>query len=89
MRYRSIPVGGLKARTVVFGCSRDPRSLDLILPILVGPTSGWPGPSVGVPIWQVVWFHTVGAPIPGHDVSRIGRQTVGRAMQSITTIVPV
>jgi hypothetical protein len=89
MRYRSIPASGLKARTVAVGRSRDPRSLDLALLGLVGRTCGWPDPSVGVPIWQVVWFHTVGALIPGHDVSRIGRQTVGRAMQSITTIVPV
>jgi hypothetical protein len=89
MHYRSIPASGLKARTVAVGCSRDPLSLDLTLLAVIGRTCSWPGPSVGVPVWQVVWLHAVGALIPGHDVSRIGRQTLGRAMQSITTMIPV
>ena len=89
MHYRSIPAGGLQARTVAVGCSRDRLGVDPTFLTLVRRTSGWPGPSVGVPIWQVVWLHAVGALIPGHDVSRIGRQTLGRAMQSTTTMMPV
>ena len=34
-------------------------------------------------------LHAVGTPIPGHDVSGTGWQTLGRAMQSITTMMPV
>jgi hypothetical protein len=89
MHYCSIPTSGLQARTVAVGCSRDPLGLDLTFLTLVGRTCGWRGPSVGVPIWQVVWLHAVRALIPGHDVSRIGRHTLGRAMQSITTMIPV
>ena len=33
-------------------------------------------------------FCTVGTSLLGHDVSRTGRQTVGRMMLSITTMVP-
>jgi hypothetical protein len=50
---------------------------------------GYRGPSLSTPIWRVVRPHTVGAPIPGHDVSGTDWQTLGGAMQSITTIVPV
>ena len=83
MHYRSIPASGLQARTVAVGCSRDPLGLDLTFLTLVGRTCGWLGPSVGVPIWQVVWLHAVRALIPGHDVSRIGRHTwVARCSRS-------
>ena len=34
-------------------------------------------------------FVRSGSPIPGHDVSGTGWQTLGRAMQSITTMMPV
>ena len=34
-------------------------------------------------------LHAVGTPISGHDVSGTGWQTLGRAMQSITTMMPV
>jgi hypothetical protein len=89
MHYRRIPASGLKAWTVAVGCSRDPLSLDLTLLAPVGRTCGWPGPSVGVPIWQVVWFHAVGALIPSHDVSGTAKRSVGRAMHSTTTMIPV
>jgi hypothetical protein len=46
-------------------------------------------PSIGVPIWRAVRLPTAGTPILGHDVSGIGSQIAGLAMQSITTMVPV
>jgi hypothetical protein len=89
MHYRSIPAGGLQGRTVAVGCSRDRLGVDPTFLTLVRRTSGWPGPGVSVPIWQVVWLRAIGALIPGHDVSRIDRHILGRAMQSITTMIPV
>ncbi len=47
------------------------------------------GPSIPTPIWRVVRLDAVRPPIPGHDVSGTGWQMVGRAMQSITTMMPV
>jgi hypothetical protein len=44
--------------------------------------------SVGTPIWRVIRLYTVGAVIPGHDVSGTGWQILGRATQSITTMMP-
>ena len=44
--------------------------------------------SVGTPIWRVIPLYTVGAVIPGHDVSLTGWQILGRATQSITTMMP-
>jgi hypothetical protein len=46
-------------------------------------------PSVTIPIWRVVRLHAIGESIPGHDVSGTGWQTLGGAMQSITTMMPM
>jgi hypothetical protein len=47
------------------------------------------GASVVTPFGWAVRFCGVGTLIAGHDVSGIGWQNLGRAMQSITTMVPV
>jgi hypothetical protein len=45
--------------------------------------------SVATPIWRALRGHAAGTPILDHDVSRTGWQILGRAMQSITTMMPV
>ena len=55
---------------------------------LLRRASGFRGPSIRAPIWRAVRFDEVGTAILDHDVSGAGWQTVGRAMQSITTMVP-
>jgi hypothetical protein len=62
---------------------------DLPLRTRCAPTCGRRSPNVPTPIRQAIRLHAVGAPISGHDVSGTGWQTLGRAMQSITTMVPV
>jgi hypothetical protein len=47
------------------------------------------GVSVATPIWRVLRDHAARRLILGHDVSRTGWQIMGRAMQSITTMMPV
>ena len=56
---------------------------------LLGRACDGRGASVGIAIWQAIWLHVVGMPILGQDVSGTGWQTLGRAMQSITTMMPV
>jgi hypothetical protein len=47
-------------------------------------------PSVGSPISPAVRLRVGGTLLPGHhDVSGTDRQTLGRVMQSITTMMPV
>jgi hypothetical protein len=48
-----------------------------------------PGPSVGNPIFEAVRLRAEQTSWWAHDVSGMGRQTSGRAMQSITTMMPV
>lgn len=50
-----------------------------------GPTR----PRHSHPIWRALRFGAAGTPVPGHDVSATGRQILGGAMQSITTMMPV
>jgi hypothetical protein len=47
------------------------------------------GASVATPVRRAARLRQVGTAIAGHDVSGTGWQTLGRAMQSITTVVPV
>ena len=69
--------------------SSDQPSLDLTIWLLFRRASGSRGPSIPTPIWRAVQIHTVGTPARGHDVSGTGWQTLSRAMQSITTMMPV
>jgi hypothetical protein len=89
MHYRSIPGGGLEALAAATKPSSDPHSLDLTFWTLFGRACGCRGPSVNPPIWRVVRPRAVGTSILDHDVFGTGWQTMGRAMQSITIIVPV
>jgi hypothetical protein len=89
MHHRSITDSELKARAAALGSSSDHRRLDLTLWALFGRADGCLGPSVSTPIWRVVRLHGVGALIRGHDVSGTAKQTLGRAMQSTTTMMPV
>ncbi|MDT7815564.1 MAG: hypothetical protein QOJ42_5480 [Acidobacteriaceae bacterium] len=56
---------------------------------LFGDGYGPTGTSTPAPTWRANPLHAIGTPILGHDVSGTGRQTLGRAMQSITTMMPV
>jgi hypothetical protein len=69
---------------------------DLTLRTRCPRTFGPRSPNVPTPIRPVIRVHAVGKPISDHDVSGTGWQTLGdrareggRAMQSITTMVPV
>jgi hypothetical protein len=45
--------------------------------------------NVPIPIWRALQLHRAGTRLGGHDVSGAGWQVLGRAMQSIVTMVPV
>ncbi len=47
------------------------------------------GTSVPNLAWRIVRLHGVGTPVPGHDVFGTGWQIFGRAMQPVTTMMPV
>ena len=81
--------GGLAPVAARTRASSDHHSLELTVYRLFRRASGCRGPSIRAPIWRVVRFDKVGTAILDHDVSGAGWQTVGRAMQSITTMVPV
>jgi hypothetical protein len=89
MAHHSIPGSGLKARTVaVWRSTPDP---DLVLsarPLFGGP-GGDCGTSAAIPAGPAIGTYAVKATPPGHDVSGTGRQILERAMQSITTMMPV
>jgi hypothetical protein len=51
--------------------------------------NGERGPSAGNPIFQAVRLRAERTSWRAHDVSGTGRQTSGRAMQPITTMMPV
>jgi hypothetical protein len=89
MRNRGILVSRLNARTEAVGLSHHRPSLDLTAWLLLGDPDGCRSTSVLTPIWRVARLHAGGAAIPGHDVSGTGWQILGRAMQSITTMMPV
>ena len=80
---------GLEALT----SAAAPFSDHCILNLTFGPPfGGGYGPrctSAPNPTRRVVRLCPVGTPIPGHDVSGTGRQTLGGAMQSVTTMMPV
>ena len=88
-RYWGNTGSGLKALAAAIGHSTDHRNLDLTVWPLFGRAYGRRGPSVFTPNWGMIRLHAVGTLIPDHDVSGTGRQTLGRAMQSTTTMMPV
>jgi len=89
MLHRSIPDGSSKPRTAAIWPSGHPHGLNLIASALCGRTGGCRSSSVSAPTKRATRLHAVGALIPGHDVFGTGWQILGRAMQSITTMVPV
>src|SRR5580692_3342718 len=68
--------------------SRDPHGGDLATWHPFSDVRSRRCASVGTPIWRVIRLYTVGAVIPSHDVSGTGWQILGRATQSITTMMP-
>src|SRR5271157_673689 len=89
MHQRSILAGGLKARTEAVGPSYHYRSLGLTALTLFGHPSGCRCTSGPIAIWRAIRAHAVGALIWGHDVSGTAWQTLGLAIQSTTTMIPV
>ena len=89
MLHRSIPGGGSEARAAAIKASGRHHSPDPTPSALFQRTGGCPSPSISTPKWRAVRLHVVGALTRGHDVSGTGWQILGRAMQSITTMVPV
>jgi hypothetical protein len=89
MHHRGMPVSGLTAPGAAVGCSRDHRSIDLTVWPPFGDHDGCRDASGPVPVWWAIQAYAVGELILGHDVSGTGWQTMGRAMQSITTMMPV
>jgi hypothetical protein len=97
MRYRGIPgdraregQGGWEPFTADINLSNGWHRRDLSGHPLFERAGGRRGPSVGAPIRPAVRLCAVGPSIPGHDVSGTGWHVMGcRAMQSITTMVPV
>jgi hypothetical protein len=81
--------GGLQALRVAVAPSSDHRNLDLTVWSLFGDGYRRRGTSAPIPTWRVVGLCTVGTLISGHDVSGTGWQTLGRMIQSITTMMPV
>jgi len=67
----------------------DRHSLDLATWRWFRRSGSLRGASVPTLVWRSIRRRAVGTSIPGHDVSGTGRQTLGRAMQPITTIMPV
>jgi hypothetical protein len=96
VRYRDIPVDQSREEAALWKpftlpteASSGRHRLDLAILSVFGAARGRRSPSVSTPIRRVVWRHAVGQLIADHDVSGTGWQTLGRAMQSITTMVPV
>src|ERR1700712_1000396 len=89
MHRRSIRNGGLTAGTEAVGASRRHRRRGPTVLTMVGHSSEDHQTSRLIPIRRPIPGLAVGTPISGHDISGAGWQTVGRAMQSITTMIPV
>jgi hypothetical protein len=94
VRYRGISNGraceeggGLEQFVAATGHLNDDHNRDLAVWLLFGDPGG--DRCATAAIWRTIRDHAVGTPIPGHDVSETGWQTLGRAMQSITTMMPV
>jgi len=83
------PDSGLKARAAAVGPFEPSlqRGSDR-LARLRGPRVAVAAQAAPRPTWRAIRLHAVGPLIRGHDVSGTGWQIVGRAMRSITTIVP-
>ena len=79
----------MKVWTKVIGLSRRHRRLCLTVLTMVGYPSGCRWTSRCIPIWWARQAHAVCALVRGHDVSGTAWQTLGRAMQSTTTMMPV
>jgi hypothetical protein len=89
MHDRSIADSGWwKARTAVVWPSNHHRSWDLTIWPGLGHPGGWRSTSGLIPTWRAIPVHAGGEWVSGHDVSGAGKQTLGRAMQSITTMMP-
>jgi hypothetical protein len=88
MGHRGIPDGGLEPFTVPTRLSTGQHSLDLTVWPPRGNADGACDASVSAPACRALRVCAVGTSLLGHDVSRTGRQTVGRMMLSITTMVP-
>jgi hypothetical protein len=89
MHHRSIPNSGLKARTAAVGPSDHHPSPDPTVWRVVGDSDGCRSTNGPTPTWRAIRLHAVGAAMPGHGVSGTGWQILGRAMQSIITMVPI
>ena len=89
MHHRSIPNSGLKARTAAVGPLDHHRSPDPTVWRVVEDPDGCRSTNGPTPTWRAIRLHAVGAAMPGHDVSGTGWQILGRAMQSIITMVPI
>jgi hypothetical protein len=87
--HRGIPGGGLEPFAVPTGLSRGQHSLDWTIWPSGRNTDGARGASVRAPAWRAPRVCAVGRSLVGHDVSGTGRQTLGRMMLWITTMVPV
>src|SRR5208337_4331051 len=89
VRHLDLLSGGWEPFAVPTTQPNHQRSRDLATWSLFGRSESVRGPSVATAVRRAVRWRAVGASIPGHDVSGAGRQTLGRAMQSITTMMPV
>ena len=87
--HRGIPDGGLEAFAVPTRLSSGEHSLDLTIWPSGWNADGARGASAPAPAWRALRVRAVGTSLLGHDVSGTSRQTVGRMMLSITTMVPV
>ena len=65
------------------------RRLGLTVLTISGHPSGCRWTSRPIPIWRALPVHAGGVLILGHDVFGTAWQTLGRAMQSTTTMMPV
>ena len=86
--HRGIAGGGLERFAVPTRLSSGQHSLDLTNWRSRRNADGARGASVPAPAWRALRVCAVGTWLLGHDVSGTGRQTVGRMMLSITTMVP-
>src|SRR5882757_11053580 len=88
--HRGIPGGGLEPFAVTARLSSGQHnSLDLTIWALA-PERRWRSRRKRpAPAWRALRVCAVGTSLLGHDVSGTSRQTVGRMMLSITTMVPV
>ena len=88
--HRGIPGGGLEPFAVTARLSSGQHnSLDLTIWPSRRNADGARGASAPAPAWWALRVCAVGTSLLGHDVSGTSRQTVGRMMLSITTMVPV